>query len=73
MVKEGGVEVKGNCKEMYSALCIARTAGDKLSSKKRNFGIAPVCMPFEPFIVWDSLGAVPLFIFFADEGIWSRL
>lgn len=50
-----------------------RTAGDKLSSKTRNFGIAPVCMPFEPFIVWDSLGPVPLFNFFADEGVWSRL
>lgn len=36
-----------------------RTAGDKLSSKKRNFGIAPVCMPFEPFIVWDSLESRP--------------
>lgn len=24
--------------------------------KKCNFGNAPVCMPIEPFIVWDSLG-----------------
>lgn len=71
MHNKGGVEVEGNSKEMLSAS--QGPLGVKLSSKKRNFGIAPVCMPFEPFIVWDSLGAFPLFTFFADEGIWSRL
>lgn len=46
---------------------ITRTAGVKLSSNKSNFGIAPSCMPFEPFIVWVTLGAVLLFIFLAAD------
>lgn len=70
VVNEGGVEVEGNSRRSRDVriLCISSTAGDKLSSKKCNFGIAPVCMPFQPFIVWDSLGKVPLFIFLDDEG-----
>lgn len=61
--REGEVEV---VERNFKKRSITRTAGDKLSSKKCNFGIAPACMPFEPFIVWDSLGAVPLIIFIAD-------
>lgn len=34
MVKEGGVEVKGNCKEMYSALCIEGPLG--INSRLKN-------------------------------------
>lgn len=69
--REASSKLKGIPKEMHSASQGPLGINSRL--KKCNFGIAPVCMPFEPLIVWDSLGDVPLFIFFADQGIWSRL
>lgn len=59
VVNEGGVEAGGNSRTSRDL----RTAGDKLSSKKCNFGIAPVCMPFSSRSLLGTLSAKLLYSF----------